>query len=150
MFNEESINLVDSARFNQYFYKPLYESYSFAQIPTTIQRLLTGGEGGLPSKILAHLPTAYRKVVLILVDGFGWRFLTRHLDRYPFLKRFADQGVISKLTSQFPSTTAAHITTLNSGLSVGETGIYEWLYYEPAIDAIISPLISTALNCLPL
>lgn len=141
MINEESVRVVDAARLNEFFYKPLYESYSFAQIPPTILRLLAGTDGGLPPKILAHLPTSYRKVVLVLLDSFGWRFLSRHADRYPFLRRFVDQGVISKLTTQFPSTTAAHITTINTGQTVGETGVYEWFYYEPSIDAVISPLI---------
>ncbi|MBO9309393.1 MAG: alkaline phosphatase family protein [Chloroflexi bacterium] len=60
--------------------------------------------------------------------------------RYPALRRFADEGVISKISVQFPSTTAAHVTTINAMQSVGESGVYEWFYYEPILDAIIAPL----------
>lgn len=102
--------------------------------------LLTGEGDGLPLKAFGHLPQRYRKVVLLLIDSFGWRFLMQHYKDYPALKRFADVGVISKISVQFPSTTSAHVTTINSGLPVGESGVYEWFYYEPSLDAIISPL----------
>jgi predicted AlkP superfamily pyrophosphatase or phosphodiesterase len=140
VFNEESIQQVDAARFNAAFARPLYEGYSFAQIPQTVRYVLTGESGGLPLKIFGHLPQRYRKVALILVDSFGWRFLMNYYKEYPALKRFADSGVISKISVQFPSTTSAHVTTINSGLPVGESGVYEWFYYEPSLDAIISPL----------
>lgn len=140
MFNQDSIQQVDAARFNAAFARPLYEGYSFAQIPNTVRYLLTGEGDGLPLKAFGHLPQRYRKVVLLLIDSFGWRFLMQHYKDYPALKRFADVGVISKISVQFPSTTSAHVTTINSGLPVGESGVYEWFYYEPSLDAIISPL----------
>jgi len=64
----------------------------------------------------------------------------RHAD-HPFLKRVAADGVLAKLTSQFPSTTSAHMTTLHTGVPVGESGIYEWFQYEPALDRLIAPLL---------
>jgi predicted AlkP superfamily pyrophosphatase or phosphodiesterase len=80
-------------------------------------------------------------VIVCLVDAFGWRFFTKYRDRYPFLSRFVADGFVSKLTSQFPSTTAAHITAMHTGLPVGQSGVYEWFYYEPQLDAIIAPLL---------
>ncbi|MEP7284148.1 MAG: alkaline phosphatase family protein [Chloroflexota bacterium] len=122
--------------------KPLYETYCFSQIPQTIHFLLTGqGAPGLPESTLATLPRHYDKVILLFIDGFGWRFFERYCDKYPFLKRFISDGVVSKLTSQFPSTTSAHTTTIHTGLPVGESGVFEWAYYEPLLDQIISPLL---------
>ncbi len=74
------------------------------------------------------------------MDGFGWRFLEKFQGE-PFLKAAAREGKVEKLTAQFPSTTAAHITTLHTGMPVGEHGIFEWIYYEPTLDAVIAPLL---------
>ena len=79
-------------------------------------------------------------MVLFLIDGFGWRFFEKFQDA-PFLQQTTRTGTVTKLTSQFPSTTAAHITTIHTGMPVGEHGIFEWYYYEPTLDRVIAPLL---------
>ncbi|MGE5461868.1 MAG: alkaline phosphatase family protein [Syntrophothermus sp.] len=111
---------------NPGFVKPRYDAGGFAGIPDRIQQ--------------AFASNNYDAVVLFLVDGFGWRFFERFQDA-PFFKRIARGGTIEKLTSQFPSTTAAHLTTLHTGLPVGVSGVYEWYVYEPLLDQIIAPLL---------
>ncbi|HVU70466.1 MAG TPA: alkaline phosphatase family protein [Ktedonobacteraceae bacterium] len=141
MLNATSLNAVNNSRFSSRFVKPLYQSYSFANLPATIQYLLTGhGSSALPMDVFGPLPTRYNKVVLLFVDAFGWRFFSQFADRFPLLKTILQQGAVSKLTSQFPSATAAHVTCMNTGLNVAQSGVYEWYYYEPLVDAIISPL----------
>ena len=122
---------------------PLYSSYSFARIPALVRHALTG-EGDpahLPAGVLGALPDRYDKVIVLLIDALGWRFIEPRLERYPFLRRFRDQGVVSMLTAQFPSTTAAHMTTLSTGLTPAESGVFEWFYYEPQLDRVITPLL---------
>ena len=108
------------------FVKPRYDSGGFASLPQRITDLLTARR--------------YDAVTLFLIDGFGWRFFEK-FQQTPFLKCVAREGTVEKLTSQFPSTTAAHITTIHTGQPVGEHGIFEWNYYEPALDAVIAPLL---------
>ena len=142
MLNTTSLNAVEQATFSQQFIRPLYDSYCFANIPQTIDFLLTGEDASaLSLDVFDGLPTHYDKVILFFVDAFGWRFFERYADRYPFLKTCLDHGVISTLTSQFPSTTAAHTTCIHTSLNVGQSGVYEWNYYEPLVDDIISPLL---------
>lgn len=111
---------------NDAFIKPRYDSGGFAGIPNRIKD--------------AFASKKYDAVVLLFVDAFGWRFYERFQDA-AFIKRIAKHGKIEKLTSQFPSTTAAHVTTLHTGLPVGVTGVHEWFYYEPKVDRIIAPLL---------
>ncbi len=141
MLNQPSFEAVQQATFDEIFRWPLYESYCFSRLPATFKRLLTGEKlAGLPDDVYADPHRHYECLIVILVDGFGWRFLKDYLEELPFLKRFMTQGIVSQMTSQFPSTTVAHLTCLNTGLPVGQTGLYEWYYYEPLVDAIIAPL----------
>ena len=113
-------------KLNEQFVKPHYDEGGFAGIPDRITSAFASGN--------------YDAVVLFLVDAFGWRFFERFQDA-PFIKRIAKHGKIEKLTSQFPSTTAAHLTTIHTGIPVGQSGVHEWYYYEPQVDAIIAPLL---------
>jgi predicted AlkP superfamily pyrophosphatase or phosphodiesterase len=111
---------------NDTFIKPKYDSGGFAGIPNRIKD--------------AFASKKYDAVVLFFVDAFGWRFYERFQDA-AFIKRIVKHGRIEKLTSQFPSTTAAHVTTIHTGLTVGQSGVHEWFYYDPQVDQIIAPLL---------
>lgn len=143
MFNHKSIEKVNRSIYAQCFRKPLYSSYCFSKITGSIENLFTGNcpRKSLPLDCVNFSDSTYDVVILFLLDGFGWRFFEKYYEEYPFLKRFVQEGVVSKITSQFPSTTAAHVTTINTGQEVGRTGIYEWFYYEPKVDRIIAPLL---------
>jgi len=111
---------------NPTFIKPRYDERGFAGLPDRIKNAFSSGN--------------YDAIILFLVDGFGWRFFER-FQNAPFLKRMVKQGRVEKLISQFPSTTAAHLTTIHTGWNVGQSGVHEWIYYEPLVDAIIAPLL---------
>lgn len=142
MVNEKSIQAVSKNRFGKHFIKPLYDSYCFTKIPDTVGKLLTGqAQNPLPADVVGKAWEQHDIVLLFVIDGFGWEFFNRFLSKYPFLQRFEREGVVNQITSEFPSTTAAHITTINTGLEVGQSGVYEWFYYEPLVDRMIAPLL---------
>ncbi len=142
MINKESLSVLKKAKWTSHFKRPLYDSYAFSCIPDTISKLLTGqGENRLPAQAVGGTFEKFDCAILFLIDAFGWEFFEGYLSKYPFLNRFITEGVASKISSQFPSTTAAHITSINTGMEVGETGIYEWFYYEPLVDRMIAPLL---------
>jgi hypothetical protein len=92
---------------------------SFADIPTEVRRRVEAGD----------------RVVVILLDAFGLEFLERHRD-HALIQRLD----VIPLTSQFPSTTTAHVPSLHFGVPVHEHGLYEWNILEPALGEIICPL----------
>ncbi len=145
MLNQSSIDAVEATRIDDHLARPLYQGYSYAQLPPLVEAVLAGGTTTLPAKAV-DLSPAPRHVVLILVDGFGWSYFQRFADELPFLRRIVSDGIVSKLTAQFPSTTSAQITTLHTGLPLGESGILEWFYYEPILGEIFSPLKCKTLN----
>jgi hypothetical protein len=142
MIDQASLAAVESARFSAQFMRPIYDTYGFAQIPQTIRYCLTDSQQKcVPFGQRDDLYQNYDAVVLLFVDAFGWRFFEQYHQRSPFLGRVVEQGLVAKLTSQFPSTTAAHVTTIHTGLRVGASGVYEWYYYEPQLDRMIAPLL---------
>jgi hypothetical protein len=92
--------------------------------------------GGLPLG-----PARARRVALVLLDAFGLAF-RRRFAAHPFLQRLDAAGWTAPLTSQFPSTTTAHVTTVHTGLGVGEHGLYEWNVLDPATGEVVVPLLA--------
>src|SRR5437763_14347610 len=100
MLNTASVNAVNGSQFSQRFVKPLYDSYCLSNIPQTIEFLLTGErESGLPLDVRGNLPRKYEKVILFIVDAFGWHFFERYAEKNEFLKTTPGAAVVSKITS---------------------------------------------------
>lgn len=139
MINEKSILAVAASKFSKHFCLPLYDSYCFSRIPATIEALFSEKTSkSLPED--TYYPGPYDHVILLFIDGFGWRFYDKYKSKHPILQKFEEEGIVSKVTSMFPSTTAAHVTCINTGLSPSQAGIYEWFILEPKLNDIIAPL----------
>ena len=137
MINTKSIKAVDASTYEE-LTLPLYDSYCFSNIFGSVKHLFNiPCDKRLPYDTIGNSQDSPNKIVFFLVDAFGWCFYDKYKKRSNFLGEIETGGIVSKLTSQFPSTTTAHVTTAFSGEPVYEHGLYEWFYYEPEADDII-------------
>jgi hypothetical protein len=154
MINQHSLQQITQVSFGDPFKKPLFGSYCFNSIHGTIVNAFgkATSRRRFPKEAMpAEYPQKssnkrYKNVVLFLLDAFGWRSFEELNNRnVPLIARCADENekscVVSQITSMFPSTTAAHISTLHSGMQIAEHGMYEWFCYEPVCDGVIAPLL---------
>lgn len=112
---------------------PDYDGRGLANIPGTVLAALGAREDrDIPPlrDLDPALADGVRQVVVVLADGLGWGQLERLCARgdTPFLAslveraRARDGAQLLEATSVFPSTTAAAITTLNTGRTPQEHG----------------------------
>lgn len=120
---------------------PRYNGESLLNVPSTVLSLF-----GLPP-IKKTLPGNYfqnalnrEKIILLLVDGLGDDLFQKEALKFTFFKNIVDKGFYRPITTVFPSTTAAAVTTLNSGLSPLEHGLPEWFIYFEELDCVIQTL----------
>ncbi|HWB44871.1 MAG TPA: alkaline phosphatase family protein [Hyphomicrobiaceae bacterium] len=123
--------------------KPVYSDYSFANISNTAEFLLTGNRFGplLPPDCFGGAYPAPKKVVVFFVDSFGWRFWQDHAHRFRATARVNEKGTLTPISALFPSTTAASVSTLNTGVLPARHAVYEWNMYVPAYGEVIQSLL---------
>lgn len=148
MILKEIEKQIDKQQQGEFIY-PRYESYCFSNIPSAVLYLFGLKENNPLSGILNKTgitPADSKKVVLFLIDGFGYKQWLKYADKYEFLKRFTEKGIVAPMTTVFPSTTAATLTTIHSGLTPQEHGLPEWRVYFDELDKIIVTLPFTSLG----
>ena len=109
------------------FVLPHYGGYSIANIPATVARLLgvelADAAPPLPEELWRDVAPGVRTVVMIVLDAVGYLHLQRTLAQEgSALHRLAQAGRLVPLTSVFPSTTVAALTTLWTGRTPGGHG----------------------------
>lgn len=114
--------------------------YPAGSIVNLMDTLVVGLGGACPNPApLAVLPPAeiagHRQVALIVVDGLGDAFLSR---LGPDTKVGACRR--DRLTSVFPSTTAAAVTTFLTGLAPQQHGLTGWHMYFRELGAVLAVL----------
>jgi hypothetical protein len=140
MINEAP--LANFERLAEGLVKPLYADYSFGNIADTVELLLTGAKRGplLPADCFGGSYPEPKKVVLILVDSFGWAHWQQHRHRFRTTSRIVDEGTLTPISALFPSTTAASVSTLSLGVLPAQHACYEWNMYVPAYGEVIQSL----------
>lgn len=130
-------------KLNSDFILPKYENGCFSNIPATILNLfrIKSRKPTVPKKYFEkYLDKNYKNIILFLIDGLGFYQWGKFGNKFPLFKQIDKKGLLKKITSVFPSTTATALNTINSGLTPAEHGLFEWTLYIKEIDKTIETL----------
>lgn len=130
---------------------PDYDGGGLLNVPATVLDVLGARDAGDAPPLVGLDPAlreGVRQVIVILADGLGWWQLEMFCDRgdTPFLAelreraRRRDRAQLLDLTTVFPSTTAAAITTLNTArtpLEHGNIAYFIWLEEFAQVTAML-------------
>ncbi|MBU1049762.1 alkaline phosphatase family protein [Candidatus Bipolaricaulota bacterium] len=110
---------------------PDYRGYCISNIPSLIASLLGVHEGHSPLGKIAEPFSGYERIVFLILDGFGFRKAQALFEEFPdaALKRLGESGCHIPLTSVYPSTTVAALTSLSTGLTPLEHGMIGYRLY---------------------
>lgn len=118
------------------FVIPNYEGLSIANVPATLLSLFSidlpdNYPTPLPEVFLGDRLDGIENVILLIIDALGYRRLREILegDATLFLNRLVERGQYFPLTSVFPSTTTAAITTFATGLPPQAHGLVGYRLY---------------------
>ncbi len=121
-----------------------YNGQSLANVPYTIMDALNVKHGGVGIKkefYKDHIDfSGINKVALIVLDGFGYNLWLDSNNNPGFFNTLSKKGLVIPITAVFPSTTAAGITSVNTGLTPIEHGLPEWVLYMREIGMTINTL----------
>ena len=130
------------------FVQPNYSGRGIANVPASVLQAfgVTPRHPGLdPAVLPPALLDGVRRVIVLIVDAFGWEQFFAGLERQPdlylgqLIRR--DDVAFAPLTSVFPSTTVNALTTANTGAQPIEHGILGytlWLKEFGAVSEMIT------------
>lgn len=114
------------------FVTPSYDGRGITNLSASLVRHFGGAIAtpGLDADLLDDLLAGAQRVVLLVVDAVGHDSLANALAEGGGLARLLPSGRLGELTSVFPSTTTAALTSLWTGVSPAEHGLLgyrQWL-----------------------
>jgi predicted AlkP superfamily pyrophosphatase or phosphodiesterase len=122
---------------NGNFVYPQYDQSCISEIPNMILNLFEARKE--KTKLRSENLTwseGINKVVLLVIDGFGFKQFIKYHKENRFLTNLTNQGEVYPLTSVFPSQTTNALTTLNTGLTPQEHGLFEYFIYLKDIGVV--------------
>ncbi len=143
----ESFRIAGLDAGSQVFY-PYYDGHSLANLPASVCHWLdvpTFGSTPLEVDLLNQWQKPFRQVITLVVDGLGLNMVQDALagqDETAVLwNEISREAVLAPMTSIVPSTTAAALTTLWTGVPPSEHGVFAyevWLKEFGMITNMIS------------
>ncbi len=128
-------------RENENLYYPQYRDNCISNIPDLLLEIFNAQNKTvhpLQEEMAENCPERNLKVILLVIDGFGFNQYLKHQRENQFLTKLATKGEVEPLTSVFPSQTTNALTTLNTGLTPQEHGIFEYFIYLKNIGIVNS------------
>jgi predicted AlkP superfamily pyrophosphatase or phosphodiesterase len=128
------------ARQNGSFVYPYYGKYSITELTQSILTLfkVPTTRPQLPFALARGEPI--RHAMLFFVDGLGFNYFSEQADYQRFFGLLRDRADVYPLTTVFPSTTPAALTTFHTGLTPEEHGLPEWTTYFSELDQLVETL----------
>lgn len=117
---------------------PAYGQRSIAEVLSSAAASI--GVDGFDNRL--GLPQA-KRICVVLADGLGRGLLKQKSAHTPFLRGVMQQGqggVPVWLDSAFPSTTAASLASLGTGLAPGQHGLVGYDVLDPSQDKVVNML----------
>jgi hypothetical protein len=141
MLHEECGDSIRQQSSDGDFLYPSYAKNCISNIPGTVLDLfdVQNKKSRLPIDV-DNGNGEVNKVVLFVLDGFGYNQFLRYYKDHKFLANLAEKGDVFPVTSVFPSQTTNALTTLNTGLTPQEHGLFEYYLYIKEVDMIVSTL----------
>jgi len=117
---------------------PDYAGYSIVNLADLVAAAFELESRGTPLASASTDLPPHDHVVLLLLDGLGYRMVESLFDRYPdlALRSVAEAGRFVPLTSVFPSTTVASLVSISTGLTPLEHGLLGYRLYLRETSAI--------------
>ena len=124
-------------QFSDEFSWPDYAGGTIANVPATAASLLNVPFQGLPPLPAAQgQPSApgIKRVVLFVIDAWGWNLLCR--DRAELEQWVEKADIATQISSIFPSTTVAALSSLWTGSSPAQHGLVGLRLFMPEYGSI--------------
>ncbi len=124
---------------NKYYLGMIFPNYQAGCIANLMQSIAEarGGELGLYAPLVGldvgTLKSA-KNVVLLVVDGLGYEFLSSHPDSCLY------QHLHSKITTVAPPTTAAAVSTFLTGMAPQQHALTGWFTYFRELGSVVTVL----------
>ncbi len=117
---------------------PDYAGFSIVGLPSLIQSLFGSGECPAPWQEIASDLSGYDHIIMLVLDGLGYRKLHSLFERHPdlTLRALGQTGLLFPVTSVFPSTTVAALVSISTGLTPLEHGLVGYRLYLRETSAV--------------
>ncbi|MEM3523869.1 MAG: alkaline phosphatase family protein [Thermoproteota archaeon] len=147
---EKEVEELQLRRLSDSLFIPRYDGFSLPNLSNSLMKLSGAKPSGrrLANDVLSDFKNPY-KIVLLIMDAMGLNVFEKASEG---LKRFlntllAKRSIpVKALTSVFPTTTSAALTSLNTGLSPQEHGVVAYTLFMKELGSMVNMISLSPVN----